>query len=298
MRKDRSFGDDPVRGQTTGSFHGSRCGRDSIFAASSSPMIRSVRGSHFSDFRPSRMAMLPRWAIVIDRCADLHRRRRRLPRDHAVDEVAEVVVALVQVNLVRADLRVEDRFRVGRELAAVGRRSFPSVPSKVTPILFRFEMFIDDAVLVDAIERVLGGRVPERVGRELALHVAELDRAGQLGAHAPLGAVGMMPAPVGHLAAGVVEDPSEVDVAARGGVRRLGGRAEPASRTRSPPGPARASCGRRTWPGRDGPPGRPTRTVFRSPIRPLRTSSQARRNRGSERCWEPVWKTTPVFWTA
>ena len=32
-------------------------------------MIRSVLGSHFSRSRPSRIAMLPRWQIVIERWA-------------------------------------------------------------------------------------------------------------------------------------------------------------------------------------------------------------------------------------
>ena len=64
-------------------------------------------------------------------------------------------------------------------------------------------------------------------GGKTALGVADLDRAGHLGAHAPLGAVGVVAAPVGHLAAGVVVDPAEVDVAAGRGIRGVGGRAEP-----------------------------------------------------------------------
>src|SRR5208282_152307 len=43
----------------------------------------------------------------------------------------------------------------------------------------------------------------------------------------PLGTVGVMPAPVGDLTAGVVEDPAEVDVAPRGGVGSGGRRAKP-----------------------------------------------------------------------
>src|SRR5262249_30289340 len=60
------------------------------------------------------------------------------------------------------------------------------------------------------------------------LGVADLDGPGQLGAHAPLGAVGVVAAPVGHLAAGVVVDPAEVDVAARLGVWGVGRGPEPA----------------------------------------------------------------------
>ena len=66
------------------------------------------------------------------------------------------------------------------------------------------------------------------VRREGRLGIADLDRAGVLGAHAPLGAVGMMAAPVGHLPAGVVVDPAKVDVAPRGGIRGGGGGPEPA----------------------------------------------------------------------
>ena len=32
-------------------------------------------------------------------------------------------------------------------------------------------------------------------------------------------------------------------------------------------------------------------TALIVPMRPLRTSSQASRKRGSERCWLPTWKT-------
>ena len=38
---------------------------------------------------------------------------------------------------------------------------------------------------------------------------------------------------------------------------------------------------------------KPTLTVFNSPMRPLRTSSQACRNLVSDRCWLPTWKTRP-----
>ena len=51
------------------SVHGERYARESIFDASSSPMICSVRGSHRIFSRFSRMAMLPRWQIVIERWA-------------------------------------------------------------------------------------------------------------------------------------------------------------------------------------------------------------------------------------
>ena len=46
--------------QTTGNFQGSRYGRPSILAASSSPTICSVLGSQRKLLRPSLMAMLPR----------------------------------------------------------------------------------------------------------------------------------------------------------------------------------------------------------------------------------------------
>ena len=39
--------------------------------------------------------------------------------------------------------------------------------------------------------------------------------------------------------------------------------------------------------------GRPHVTRCTRPMRPLRTSSHARRNRSSLRCWLPVWKTRP-----
>ncbi len=57
--------------------------------------------------------------------------------------------------------------------------------------------------------------------------MTDLDRTGQLGAHAPLGAVGVVAAPVGDLAAGVIVDPAEVDVAPRRRIGGLGRRAEP-----------------------------------------------------------------------
>ena len=40
------------------------------------------------------------------------------------------------------------------------------------------------------------------------------------------------------------------------------------------------------------------RMVWSLPIRPLRTSSQARRKLLSDRCWLPVWKTRSYFLTA
>ena len=46
------------------------------------------------------------------------------------------------------------------------------------------------------------------------------------------------------------------------------------------------------------PVGRPTSTRWILPIRPLKTSSAAWRNRPSERCWLPVCQTRPWRWTA
>ena len=223
----------------------------SILEASSSPMICSVLR-----VPPQGLPAQPHGDVaqVADRdrpVGDLDRRGGRAPRDHAVDEVAEVVVALVEVDLVGADLRVEDRLRVGRELAAINvDRPLGSLEGHAHLVLVR-----DDhrhAVLVDRLERVLGRGVPERVGREHALDVADLDRAGHLGAHAPLGAVGMMAAPVGDLAAGVVVDPAEVDVAPGGGIRSVGRGAEPGVVLEARREPAPASCGRRTWRSRCG----------------------------------------------
>src|SRR5271166_2446091 len=157
---------------------------------------------------------------------DLDRRRGRPARDHAVDEIAEVIVALVEVDLSGADLGIEDGFRVGRVLAAV-RVDRPLGALEGDPHAISVGDAHGHAVFVDGLEVKVGRGVPEPIRGKIALDVAELDRAGQLGTDAPLGTVGVMPAPVGDLAAGIVEDPAEVDVAPRGGVGSGGRRAKP-----------------------------------------------------------------------
>ena len=56
---------------------------------------------------------------MIERCATSTGAAVGCARDDAVDEVAEVVVALVEVDLVGADLGVEQRLR-GRPRACRG----------------------------------------------------------------------------------------------------------------------------------------------------------------------------------
>ena len=52
-----------------GSFQGARKERLSILEASGSPIMCSLSGSHLSTSRFRRMAMLPRWQIVMERWA-------------------------------------------------------------------------------------------------------------------------------------------------------------------------------------------------------------------------------------
>src|SRR5579871_811657 len=99
------------------------------------------------------------------------------------------------MDLVRPDLRIEDLLRRGVVSPAI--RPDPAVrplPGHPAPLLVRDDQF--DAVLIDRLEVVLGRRIPELVRREFGLWIADLDRSGKLRAHAPLRAIGMVPAPV------------------------------------------------------------------------------------------------------
>ena len=128
--------------------------------------------------------------------------------------MAEVIVALVEVDLSGADLGIQDGFRVGRVLAAV-RVDRPLGALEGDPHAISVGDAHGHAVFVDGLEVKVGRGVPEPIRGKIALDVVELDRAGQLGTDARLGTVGVAP-PVGDLAAGIVEDPAEVDVAPRG----------------------------------------------------------------------------------
>ena len=167
----------------------------------------------------------------------LDRRGGGLAGDHAVDEVSEVVVALVEVDLVGANHRVDQRLRVGLVLATVRVHfAFGPFPCHSRPFLVGDDH--RDPVFINRLEAERGRRVPERVGREFPLGVADLDRTGVVGSQPPLRAVGVVSAPVGQLATGVVEDPAVVDVAARG---RMGhpGRDRASGRIRAHREPAR-----------------------------------------------------------
>src|SRR5690606_39769694 len=63
--------------------------------------------------------------------------------------------------------------------------------------------------------------------RKNSTSVPDSDRPRSCRAHPPLSDVGMMPAPVGHLPAGIVEDPTIIDVASGRSIWRLRRGAEP-----------------------------------------------------------------------
>ena len=153
---------------------------------------------------------------------DFNGRGRRLARDHAVDEIAEMVVALVEMNLFGPDFGIEQGLGIGFEHPAV------DVDLSLGPLeghphfLFVRDDHVD-AVIVNGLERIFGGGVPEFVGRKNPLGVPDLDWTCHFGTHPPLGTIGVVAAPVGHLAAGVVVDPAEVDVAASPCIGSLGG---------------------------------------------------------------------------
>ena len=177
---------------------------------------------------PAHLAAQPHGDVaqVRDRdraVGDLDGRDGLLPRADALEEVRVHVGAGVEMNLRRLDGRASERRRIRAAL-------------EVHPALRALEADAsaaarDDhpqAVGVERLEAERGGGVPEdavaRVFR-LALH---LDGAGSLGAHAPVGHVHEVRAPVGHLPARVVVDPAEGPVAALVGVGRPGRGAEPA----------------------------------------------------------------------
>ena len=148
---------------------------------------------------------------------------RLFARDYAVDKIAGVIVASIQVNFIRSDDGIEQRLRTCIVTSAV--RPYPAFRAFESHAAAKFigdgEL---DAVLVDALEIEAPGRIIQSVPCEIAFGVYNLDRPGILRAHSPLGYVGMMASPIGDLPAGVVKYPAEVHEAsggAVGSVRRL-----------------------------------------------------------------------------
>ena len=149
-----------------------------------------------------------------------------LAGDDAIDEVAGVVCAAVDAAVMGAGFVVEERKGVGFYGTSVdpdGAFGALEGDSLADPA------GVDecDTGRVDGFEVEVGGGIPEGFFGPSGLAVFDGDGAGEFGAHAPLGDVGMVAAPVGDLAAGVVEDRAEVDVATAGGVGGGGGGAEP-----------------------------------------------------------------------
>ena len=104
---------------------------------------------------------------------------------------------------------------------------FLPMPSKVTPPRTPAGDDQLHSACVMGFEIIIDGGVPDLLFGPLRLAVADSRGACQFGTHAPLGDVGMVAAPVGDLAAGVIENPTKVDEATGGGVGRFGGGTEP-----------------------------------------------------------------------
>ena len=142
---------------------------------------------------------------------------RLFAREHAVYEIAGVIIASIQVNFIWSDDGIEQRLRTCIVTSAV--RPYPAFRAFESHAAAKF-IGNDklDAVLVDALEIEAPGRIIQSVTCEIALSVYNLDRPGILCAHSPLGYVGMMASPIGDLPAGVVENPAEVHEASGGAV--------------------------------------------------------------------------------
>ena len=146
-----------------------------------------------------------------------------LAGEDAVDEVARVVRAAIKTHVIGAGFVVEERKGRGFDRSAIDPNgAFGTLEGDSLTDSAGVDEF--DSAGVDGFEVEVGGGVPKRLFGPGGLTVFDGDGAGEFGAHAPLGDVGVVTAPVGDLAAGVVEDPAEVDVATAGGKR---GGAEP-----------------------------------------------------------------------
>ena len=102
----------------SGRCHGFRIGRASMPLAASSFKKRSAFGSQRRS-RPRRKLMLPRWAMVMERCACSMGAIGSCAREHAVNEVPKVVFAAIEADFRWPRFVVEQRHRTGLHPAAV-----------------------------------------------------------------------------------------------------------------------------------------------------------------------------------
>ena len=132
-----------------------------------------------------------------------------------------------QVQFIRPDLR----------LAQFGRVCLEAAPCYVDPAVVADEsdalrkMIVarhahNKTVGVEALKVVINRRVPQAVFGKQALAV-NFRRAGVVAIHAPMRDVDMMGAPVGDLAAGIIQNPAEIPVTALLRVTRPGSGSEP-----------------------------------------------------------------------
>ena len=141
----------------------------------------------------------------------------------------------MQEGLVRADARFEDFGIAGGQLAAVDLDPEPAVRSLELDAALAEVGIVLAAVVAGGdhghavgepvLDAVSNGHVVDAL-LELP-DAVDLDRAGPIGPVAPHRQVVHVRAAVGQLAVGVVQDPSEVEVAAAGIVGRPGRRAQP-----------------------------------------------------------------------
>jgi len=149
-----------------------------------------------------------------------------LAREDAVDEVTRVAGAAGKADLVRSGRVVEEAQRAGFDGAPVDPYgALRTLKGDTLPDAAGADEL--DAGGVERLEVEVGSGVPEFLLGPGRLAVANGDRPSEFRPHPPLGDVGMVAAPIGDLAARIVENPSKVHVAAAGGVWSLRGGPEP-----------------------------------------------------------------------
>ena len=160
----------------------------------------------------------------------LDRGDRRLAGLHAVNEVAMVVVGLVELHLVAVVRDFANQSSVGGVIAAAVH---PDPAVGADPFRAAANVVIaagddhGDVLGVLQLDAIFGAGVPDGVGgRELAV-AFDLRGAAVVHVHAPMGDVAVVADPVQQLAAAGVVVPAPVHVHARLDVRLHPGRADP-----------------------------------------------------------------------
>jgi len=131
-----------------------------------------------------------------------------------------------EANFVGFDLGIQDGFWFRLQRSAPGGTFDPAFGPFAADAAAAGIDDQGDAVGIFIFDMILRGGIIDTHGGEFtfALH---LNRSGAFGIVGPLGGIQQMGTPIGNHAAGIVEDPAEIPVTARGGIRGIGRGPEP-----------------------------------------------------------------------